>query len=141
MIKDIKEIFECVSGNQGIYEEFIYQHLQTEGNEYKALSSALSETTEMGFVKLTKEEENEYNLFCNKYGIHFARLGKGGSMQFLKKRNYIKTDKAYILHLKDDFKLQYRIDTDKKEREFLEWFIYKYQNYIFSFASNTDNST
>lgn len=141
MIKDIKEIFECVSGNQGIYEEFIYQHLQTEGNEYKVLSSALNEANQMGFIRLTEDDEMEYHLFRNKCGIHVTRKGKAGSMNLLIPFNYIPNEVAYILHLKDDFKLQYHIDTDKKERGFLEWFIYKYQNYVFSFASNTDNST
>jgi len=135
------DIFECVSGNQEIYEEFIYQHLQVEGNRYKVLSSSLNEETEMGYISLTKIEEEHYKTFCNKYGIHVARLGKGGSMQFLEKGLYITTDKAYILHLKDDFKKDFKISDEKQEKQFLQWFIKEYQDILYNFAPKTANAS
>ena len=56
-------MFNCISGNQGIYEEFKYQHLQTEGSEYKVLSSPLNEANQMGFTRLTKDDETEIIYF------------------------------------------------------------------------------
>ena len=138
MIYRIQDVFDYIGGNQGIYEEFIYQHLKTEGTEYKVLSSALSEDTEMGYVKLTATEEKEYKTFANQYGIHVARLGNGGKMKLLSKNFYLTSDKAYILYLKSSFVKENSI---RNEKEFLEWFILKYQNYVFSFASQTDNAT
>jgi hypothetical protein len=95
----------------------------------------------MGFIKLTKEEESEYNLFCNKYGIHVARLGKGGSMQFLEKGHYITTDKAYILYLTQDFKDKIKITNEAQEKDFLLWFIREYQDLLYDFAPKTDNAS
>lgn len=134
------EIFGCVSGNPGVFEEFIYQHLQTKGDEYKVLSSSLSENTEMGYMKLTKNEEENMNIFVDKMGIHVARLGRGGSMIFLNKGKYVTTDKAYILYLKDSFKKIVGIDNDEKERKFLQWFIKDYQSLLYTFAPKTANS-
>ena len=134
------KIFGCISGNPGVFEEFIYQHLQIKGNEYKVLSSSLSEDTEMGYMKLTKNEEKDMNTFNDKMGIHVARLGRGGSMLFLNKSKYVTTDKAYILYLEDSFKEQIGIDSDKKEEKFLRWFIKDYQNLLYTFAPKTDNS-
>jgi type I restriction-modification system DNA methylase subunit len=134
------EVFDCISGNQGIYEEFIYQHLQVEGNQYKVLSSSLNEQTEMGYIRLSKAEEEQYNLFCNSYGIHVARLGKGGSMKFLEQDSYITTDKAYILYLKEDFKKQINISTKQQEKNFLVWFIGEYQDLLYDYAPKTDNA-
>lgn len=136
----VKDVFDCVSGNPGVFEEFIYQHLQTKGNEYKILSSSLSEDTEMGYMRLTKNEEQDMNIFVDKMGIHVARLGKGGSMLFLEKGKYVTTDKAYILYLIDSFKKEFGIDNDEKEEKFLKWFIKNYQDFLYTFAPKTDNS-
>ena len=98
------QVFGCVSGNPGLFEEFVYQHLQTKGNKYKVLSSSLTEATEMGYVNLDENEEDKMNIFADKYGIHVARLGRGGSMVLLAKGRYVTTDKAYILYLTEWFK-------------------------------------
>ena len=42
--------------------------------------------------------------FSDKLGIHITRLGKAGHMTLLQKDNYITTDKAYIIFLKEEFK-------------------------------------
>ncbi len=136
----IKDIFDFIGGNRGIYEEFIYQHLQVEGNRYKVLSSSLNEETEMGHITLTPAEELQYKTFCDKYGIHIARKGKAGSMRLLEPAKYITNEVAYIIYLKYEFKETLKIN-DIKEKEFLEWFILKFQNYVLSFASQTDNAT
>lgn len=135
-----KKVFSCVGGNPGLFEDFIYQHLQTKGTQYKVLSSSLSDDTEMGYIKLTKDEEENMKTFSNKYGVHIARLGNGGSMVFLKKGNYVTTDKAYILYLQDDFKKTMEIKNENTEVKFLKWFIRNYQNLLYQFSSKTDNA-
>ena len=54
MIK-IKEIFECLSGNSDLTEEFIYKHVGLRENEmYTVLSSSTDETESMGLIQLCK---------------------------------------------------------------------------------------
>ena len=79
--------------------------------------------------------------FSNKYGIHITRLGKAGSMALLSKDNYITTDKAYIIYLKDSFKKEFKIISEKEEIEFYKWFIITQKNLILFFKTSSDNGS
>ena len=151
--RKVADIFECIGGNQNITEYFIYNHIQNEGHEYKVLSSAIEDKNVMGKIRLTEIEEKNMKTFCNKYGIHITRLGKAGHMSLLKKDNYITTDKAYILYLKDEVKDEegkvvkksgrdiLGITTEKEEIDFYKWFIITQKKLVEFFKTSSDNGS
>jgi hypothetical protein len=140
MIKEIKDIFSYTSGNTGITEEFIYSNLLKKGEKFEVLSSSTISETKLGILPIIIET-SEISIFNDRLGILIARNGKAGSMTYLRKGKYLTNDHAYIIYLKNDFRRENNIDNDKKEEDFLKWFICKYQSLVYEFSSKTDNAT
>lgn len=141
MIK-IKEIFECLSGNSDLTEEFIYKHVDLRENEmYTVLSSSTDENESMGLIPLCKNSKSQdIKVFRNKKGILVARNGKAGTMRYLPEGKYTTNDHAYILYLKDSCKAKYAI-LKNEEETFLKYFIYAYSTQVKNYATNNDNAT
>lgn len=141
MIK-IKEIFECLSGNNDLTEEFIYKHVGLRENEmYTVLSSSTDETESMGLIPLCKNSKSQdIKVFKDKKGILVARNGKAGTMRYLPEGKYTINDHAYILYLKDSCKAKYKI-LENEEETFLKYFICAYSTQVKSYATNNDNAT
>jgi hypothetical protein len=138
----VNGIFEVLSGNSGITEEFIYSYVLDKGTKYQVLSSSTINETKLGFIPQCNNLKGELiSIFENKMGILVARNGKAGLMAFLDKKKYTINDHAYILYLKEDFKKINKIHNDKDEEIFLKWFIYKYQNNVYEYSSKSDNGT
>lgn len=139
---NIGVVFDCISGNSGITEEFIYAHILSDKLKYEVLSSSTIEATKLGAIPYCTNNNGEFiSIFKDKLGILVARNGKAGLMTFLKKGNYTINDHAYILYLKEDFKKNSKIDSEAKEEIFLKWFICKYQYLLYHYSSKTDNAT
>ena len=62
-------------------------------------------------------------------------------MTYLPPSKYTINDDAYILNLRDEFKKEFDISTDKQEKYYLLWFIHTYQNKLYEYSSNSDNGT
>ena len=141
MIK-IKDIFECLSGNSDLTEEFIYKHVNLRDDEmYTVLSSSTDEFENMGFIPLCKNSKSQnIRVFKNKKGILIARNGKAGTMRFLPEGLYTINDHAYILYIKQSFKERYPI-LKTEEETFLKYFISAYSTQVKGFATNNDNAT
>jgi restriction endonuclease S subunit len=94
----VEKVFESVSGNSGLTEEFIYHISEFDGERYEVLSSSIMDHTKMGQVPFCKLPDNKpLKVFKNSYGILVARKGNAGSLTFLKKGNYALNDNVYAL--------------------------------------------
>ena len=140
MIK-VSEIFDCISGNSGLTEEFIYNNLNRENRDYKVLSSSTREETNLGYVAICKLKGNDINIFEDECGILVIRKGKAGKMIFLSESKYTINDDAYILKLKKKFIHDYNLKDKNKQQIFLKYFIYIYQHEVYKYATKSDNAT
>lgn len=141
-LQQVTSIFNCMSGNPGLTEEFIYKRLARKDVLFEVLSSATTGVTKMGFIPIcTLDNGRILSTFEGKQGILIARNGKAGHMTYLEPGRYTINDHAYILSLKDKFKEHFGITNPTIEKQFLMWFICTQQSLLYSFASNTDNAT
>ena len=138
-IEEVKNIFDCQSGNTGLTEQFIYNNSLVQGEAYQVLSSATMDSTSMGTLYIDSNDVS-FTTFSGKIGILIARNGKAGQMKFLPRGRYVTNDHAYILSVKRGFKEKYNINC-KEEEYFLKYFIFKYQHDMYQFASKNDNAT
>ena len=138
----VKSIFDCLSGNTGLTEEFVYYSLgKDETADYKILSSATLEDKMLGYIPHSVILENKLKCFYQTQGILVIRKGKAGKMFFLPKGNYVANDDAYILSLKENFIKRIGLDTEDKQGIFLKYFIYYHQHDMYNYASSSDNGT
>lgn len=138
----VTSVFDCMSGNSGLTEEFIYTKLATKGTLYEVLSSSTTGMTRLGFIPMCiLDNDRTLRVFEGKHGILVARNGRAGQMTYLKPGNYTINDHAYILSVRDDFKKVTNISTPDDERRFLLWFICTFQSRVYEFALKTDNAT
>ncbi len=135
------KVFDCLSGNSGLTEEFIYSKVAQNEPLYQVLSSSTLGTTKLGFIPQCVINEKTLKVFEDKQAILVARNGKAGQMTYLKRGKYTINDHAYILSLKEDFKDVLDISTDEQERDFLLWFIHTYQSKFYEYSSTSDNAT
>lgn len=137
---EASEVFDYLSGNSDINEEFIYNNLNSSKKQYIVLSSSTQERTQLGKIPLCKNSKGKYiKTFENKHGILIARNGNAGTMNYLSPGYYTINDHAYILFLKRNFLEKYELIG--KEEIFLKFFVIMYQNDIYKFATKNDNST
>jgi len=137
-----KKIFDILSGNSGITESLIYSYTLSAEPKYEVLSSSTSDKTKLGYIPQCNNLKGEkISIFKNKLGILVVRKGKAGLLIFLEKGQYTINDDAYILYLRNDFKVSNNINNEYDEELFLKWFIYKNQNKIYEYASSSDNGT
>lgn len=128
---ELSKVIDCMSGNSGLTEEFIYSTTQIEGDRYKVLSSATDENTMMGEVPICTLKNKTIKVFENKKGLLVTRNGKAGETVFLEPGRYTINDHAYILYVKDNCK--YKID--------LRWLAIQYRTEFLSYSSASDNGT
>ncbi len=141
-LRRVTSMFDCMSGNAGLTEEFIYTKLTKEDVLYEVLSSATAGVARMGYIPMcTFDNGRRLKTFEGKPGILVARNGKAGHMTYLEPGNYTINDHAYILSLADGFKGDVGITILGQERNFLLWFICTHQSLLYSFSSKTDNAT
>lgn len=138
----VDKIFNCMSGNTGITEEFIYYSLgKEEPSDCLVLSSATTKEKMLGYIPKTIITENGFKYFFDKMGILVVRKGKAGKMYFLPKGSYTINDDAYILSLKDTFITKYALEKNEQQETFLKYFIYFHQYEVYEYATKGDNGT
>jgi hypothetical protein len=139
---EARTVFDSLSGNSGLTEEFIYTKTPEKGVLYKVLSGSTVDANQLGYiVKCVLRNNRNLRVYENKQGILVVRKGKAGQMFYLKPDNYTVTDDAYVLSLREDFKKISNIVTSDDEKNFLLWFICTHQAQMFELASSSDNST
>ncbi|MBU5461825.1 hypothetical protein [Lachnoclostridium sp. MSJ-17] len=96
----IKKVIDCMSGNSGLTEEFIYSKSNIQGKKYTVLSSSTDNTTSMGEIPFCSINGKPIKVFENKEGLLVARNGKAGAITYLPPGGYTINDHAYIVSLK-----------------------------------------
>ena len=138
----VSSIFDCMSGNSGLTEEFIYTKMAIDDVLYEVLSSATTGPARMGYIpRCVLDNGRPLKTFEGKPGILVARNGKAGHMAYLEPGKYTINDHAYILSLAKGFKEVASITNLSAERNFLLWFICTHQSLLYSFSSRNDNAT
>ena len=127
----IGEAIDYVSGNSGLTEQFIYQHLQNGNRDYSVLSGSVEDSRQLGKISPCDIDGKKLKVFSDGEGLLIVRKGKAGVTKFLKTGKYSLTDDAYILYLKKDCK--YKVD--------LKWLGIEYKNAFYDYASSSDNGT
>lgn len=126
----VKEIIDCMSGNTGLTEQFIYQKIQHSGKKYDVLGSS-QEHKIIGEIPKCEINGKPIKFFEDKEGLFVIRKGKAGHTRILIKGNYTINEDAYILSVKDD--CQYKIN--------LKWLSIQYKEDFLSYSSSADNGT
>lgn len=126
------DIFDYVSGNSGLTEEFLYNNIGLKGKRYKILSSATIEDNLLGEIPMCKINNRKLKVFStNKEGLLVIRKGKAGNTVYLKAGDYTLNDDAYIIFKKDS--CPFRIS--------LKWLSIQYRKDFLDYASSSDNGT
>jgi len=126
----INDVLNCMSGNSGLTEKFIYQKLQHKNKKYDVLASS-EEHRFMGKLPLCEINGKPIKEFEDKEGLLVIRKGKAGLTRFLKKGSYTINEDAYILSVRENCK--YQID--------LNWLRIQYKQLFLQYSSNSDNGT
>lgn len=127
------DIFDCIGGNSGLTEQYVYQNLQMKKEKKFILLTGSSEMNKKDRISLLPNPKNktkEISTFSGE-GIHVIRKGKAGRINYLDKDNYTSNDDAYILKIKDDC----NIDIS------LKWLTKVYEKKFREFSSKSDNGT
>lgn len=141
-MENVSKIFECLSGNTELTEQFIYNNINKESEEYLVLSSSTRDNTSLGHIPICKNNKgNNINIFKDKPGILVARNGKAGKMRFLEPGLYTINDHAYILSLKENFIKKNKLNDLEEQKLFLKYFIYRYQYEVYKYSTKNDNAT
>lgn len=128
----VNSILECVSGNSGLTEEFLYNNIGLKGKRYKILSSATVEENMLGEVPMCKIKNRNLKIFStNTEGLLVIRKGKAGNTIYLAAGDYTLNDDAYILHKNKS--CHYEIS--------LKWLSIQYRKEFLEYASSADNGT
>ncbi|MBW4862708.1 MAG: hypothetical protein KZY55_08065 [Paeniclostridium sp.] len=137
----VKSVFDCMSGNTDLTEEFIYNNIDKGKEEFEVLSSSTEGSNRLGFIPISRNSKGKnINVFKNKQGILVARNGKAGKLRYLEKGNYTINDHAYILSLKQSFINKYKL-SEEHQVLFLKYYIYRYQYEVYSYSTKNDNAT
>lgn len=128
----ISSIVQCMSGNSGLTEEFIYNNLPS-SSQVEVLSSSTLESTAMGYIREDAKLPNGKMLksFFGSSALLVARNGKAGTTRFLPAGKYTINDHAYILSIRSG--CPYDVD--------LQWLSIQYKDAFLQYASSSDNGT
>lgn len=141
-MEKVCNIFNCLSGNSQLTEEFVYNNINKNSEEYLILSSSTKDSTGLGYIPMCKNNKGrDINVFKDRPGILIARNGKAGKMKYLEPGLYTINDHAYILSLKEDFIINNNLNNLEEQKLFLKYFIYRYQYDVYSYSTKNDNAT
>ena len=128
----VTDLLDCLSGNTGLTEEYIYQNLPTSGG-IEVLSSSTKDITSMGYINENAVLPNgrKLKIYDGDSALLVARNGNAGATRYLTAGRYAMNDHAYILSVKPECK--YKMD--------LRWFAIQYKDQFLQYASSADNAT
>ncbi len=131
----VNNIFDIVSGNSGLTEEYIYSQLSgynKDDEKYLLLTGSVKSIEKNILIGKFNSPKKTTRIRVHKgEGIHIIRKGKAGVINFLSKGNYTLNDDAYILISKKN--IDYKID--------LEWLYYTQKDIFYKYSTSSDNGT
>ena len=130
----VSDIFDVMSGNSGLTEEFLYSQIQTnQKKEYRVLSGSVNFDSTIFTHKCShpKKIRELINVVEDKEIIHIVRKGKAGHATYFTKGKFTANDDAYILYINQ--KTKYSIN--------LRWFSLYIQPMLLEYSSSSDNGT
>jgi len=130
----IVKILNCMSGNSGLTEDFLYSQIQKDlPRQYRILTGSVDYETNQYIYKCThpKNPSKSINVIEKKPVIHIIRKGSAGSCAFFDTGDYTINDDAYLLYLKDEY-------IDKID---LKWLMYNLKHEFLVYSSSSDNGT
>ncbi len=127
------KLFNTISGNSGLTEEYIYSLLLHSGErKYQLLTGSMD--TENAIRIYQCQHPMNADRLINVYtgeALHVVRKGKAGHVNYVASGDYTLNDDAYLLVDKKDH--GYRLS--------LEWFAAAYRHVFREYSSNSDNGT
>lgn len=105
----ISKILDCLSGNSGLTEEYIYSKIQESQDKKYRLLTGSTDFTDVQYIHKFRHPKNfakSISTIDDKPVIHVVRIGKAGSVRYFDKGNYTITENTYLLYLKDDLKYE-----------------------------------
>lgn len=129
-----KELFNSISGNSGLTEEYLYSVMLNGEQEekYKVLTGSMDikSVQETHLCPHPKNPTKKITVFSGE-GIHIVRNGEAGHINYIPYGNYTLNDHAYILvqNKNNHYKLS------------LKWLAYTHQHLFLEYSSNVDNGT
>ena len=127
----VNKVFDTMSGNSGLTEEYIYTSIQNKDRPITFLGGSLNDDLIKIPLLSHPRKDGKINYIKNQECILVVRKGKAGTIRYLSKENYATNDDAYLIYLKDSFK-------DKIE---LKWIAYEYRDLFLKYSSSSDNGT
>lgn len=130
----ISDVLDCLSGNSGLTEEYLYSRIQDESEKkYRILTGSTNYELKQ-YTHKCRHPKNTNKTIATVDGkevIHVVRKGKAGSVAFFGTGDYTLNDDAYLLYLRDSF--PYQIS--------LRWLMYDLKPRFLEYASSSDNGT
>lgn len=127
----ISDVLIVHSGNSGLTEQEVYQHIMENGEEYIILSGATTDEKQMGWTTRFHLKGNLLKVIDGKAGIGVIRKGKAGTIVYKSIGKYTLTDDAYFLTVNPDCFWSVN----------LKWLMIQYRQLFFDFVSSSDNAT
>lgn len=130
----ISKILDCLGGNSGLTEEYIYSKIQEPQDKKYRILTASTDGESVQYIhrcKHPKVSNRHIAVAEGKPVIHVVRKGKAGFSAFFDVGNYTLNDDAYLLYLKE--KLLYAVE--------LKWLIYTLKPLFFEYSTSSDNGT
>lgn len=130
----ISKMLNCLSGNSGLTEEYIYSKIQESQDKKHRLLTGSTDFTDAQCIHKFRHPKNSAKSISTIEGkpiIHVVRKGKAGHVAYFEKGNYTINDDAYLLYLRDD--CPYRVS--------LKWLMYTLKPDFLEYATSSDNGT
>jgi hypothetical protein len=125
-------LFEKISGNSGLTEEYIYSLVQEKIRNIDFIGGSIkADFIKIPFCNHPKKDNSKINILENRDGILVVRKGKAGLIRYLKKGKYATNDDAYMLYLSEGY----------KDKVNLKWVYYTHKEVFLEYSSSSDNGT
>lgn len=105
----ISEILNCLSGNSGLTEEYLYSRMQDVAERKYRILTASTDPKSSRYIHRCKHPKDSNKMIAvveERPVIHVVRIGKAGTVTYFDKGNYTITENAYLLYLKDSLKYE-----------------------------------
>ena len=127
-----EKLFEKISGNSGLTEEYIYSLVQEKKREINFVGGSINANfIQIPLCKHPKKENSKIHFLDDNESILVVRKGKAGLVRYLKKGKYATNDDAYILYLSKEY----------SGRVNLKWIYYTHRDLFLEYSSSSDNGT
>jgi hypothetical protein len=129
----IREILDCVSGNSGLTEEYIYSIVSDPSPKLFKVLTGSENVEDVEMVHLCPHPKDQSRTIITYSGecVHVIRKGKAGKLTYVPAGKYTLNDDAYLLTPKRGSRYQIS----------MKWIPYACQQASNEYASSADNGT